>query len=110
MRDEDLGPLRQPYANAAVPPGRRLADALTVGLPTLHELRDAIASDLDPAHFGIGWWAPHPGTSRRILISDHLVQCVGTVSRNLMILVNQGDATLPDFTSVAAITQLHENQ
>jgi len=26
-----------------------------------------------------------------------------------MILVNQGDATLADFTRVAAITQLHEN-
>jgi hypothetical protein len=84
VRAQDLAGLRQPYANAAVPPDRRLADALGVGLPKLHELDDAISADLDPAQFGIGWWAPHPGTSRRILISDHLLQCVGTVSRNLV--------------------------
>jgi hypothetical protein len=33
----------------------------------------------------------------------------GPQSQHLMILVNQGGATLADFTRVAAITQLHEN-
>jgi len=33
----------------------------------------------------------------------------GPQSQHLMLLANQGDATLADFTRVAAITQLHEN-
>ena len=34
--------------------------------------------------YGIGWWAPHPGTSRRILISDQLHACSTSVSTNLI--------------------------
>ena len=84
MRATDRARLSQPYPNNTIPPDRRLADALQVRLPTLHQLHDEIEGDLDTTLFGIGWWAPHPGTSRRILISDHLAQCVATVSRNLV--------------------------
>jgi len=34
--------------------------------------------------YGVSWWAPHPGTSRRILISDQLYACVTSVATNLI--------------------------
>jgi len=47
-----------------------------------HDLANDIASDLDPARFGIGWWAPHPDDRRRVFISDYLFQCANSVSNN----------------------------
>ena len=38
----------------------------------------------DRARLLLGWWAPYPGTSRRILISDHLYNCVRSVETNLV--------------------------
>jgi len=55
-----------------------------VPLPAVANLHDAVAADLDERVYGVGWWAPHPGTSRRILISDHLIQCVASIPRNLV--------------------------
>jgi len=43
-----------------------------------------IFDDLDGHVFSVGWWAPAPGTSRRILISDHLYNCVHSVEPNLI--------------------------
>jgi hypothetical protein len=34
--------------------------------------------------YGIGWWAPPPGTSRRILISDQLYACTRSAADNLI--------------------------
>lgn len=83
MRREDLDHLNRPYP-ARGRPERRLGEALGVALPAVADLHDTIAVDLDERIYGVGWWAPHPGTSRRILISDHLIQCTVSIPRNLV--------------------------
>jgi hypothetical protein len=62
----------------------RLARALQVDIPVWRQLGDEILGDFDKHVFGVGWWAPGPGTSRRILISDHLCNCVRSVETNLI--------------------------
>ena len=64
--------------------GGRLARVLQVDVPVWRQLCDDIVSGLDAQVFGVGWWAPEPGTSRRILISDHLYTCVRSVETNLI--------------------------
>jgi len=34
--------------------------------------------------YGVGWWAPHPGAKRRILISDQLYACTASVADNMV--------------------------
>lgn len=53
-------------------------------LPAVHQLQRRVFADLDETRHGVGWWAPHPGTSRQILIRDHLVQCITSVEVNLV--------------------------
>lgn len=53
-------------------------------VPVWRELGNEILGDLDEHVFGVGWWAPYPGTSRRILISDHLSNCVRSIETNLV--------------------------
>lgn len=54
-----------------------VASVLGVEVPELRTLEDDILSDFAVDHpYGVGWWAPHPGSSRRILISDQLYSCV----------------------------------
>lgn len=83
MRREDNEKLQQPYP-AATPINERFADALGVKLPAVRELNEEVFGDLDETAYGIGWWAPHPGTSRRILISDQLLMCVAGIETNLV--------------------------
>lgn len=84
MRTEDRRRLEQPYG-AQDPGERALANVLGVSTPNLDRLSDEILADLVvDTPYGIGWWAPHPGTSRRILISDQLHSCVTTVATNLV--------------------------
>jgi hypothetical protein len=57
-------------------------------------------------------WLDVPGRMNEAAQSEMLEgeqSSGGPQSQHLMLLVNQGDATLADFTRVAAITQLHEN-
>jgi hypothetical protein len=84
MRACDLARLSQPY-----PEGAEQADGLAMsalGLP-LRRWKDLEALILDDfvehSPYGIGWWAPYPGTSRRILISDQLYACFTSVSANM---------------------------
>ena len=84
MRTEDRRRLERPY-EAQEPGERALADALGVPTPHLNHLSDAILADFVVNYpYGIGWWAPHPGTSRRILISDQLHACVTGAATNLV--------------------------
>jgi len=83
MTDADIARLSREYA-AGEPRERRLARALQIDVPAWRELGDEIVTDLDERALGIGWWAPHPGTSRRILVGDHLVTCVRGVETNLI--------------------------
>ena len=89
MRSEDLRSLEQPYPQTG---GVRrssadaFADALGVDVPDLRSLRRELRGDLDDTVgiFGIGWWFPHPGTQRRILISDYLIMASESVETNLI--------------------------
>jgi hypothetical protein len=83
VRHADWNALSTAYEDANRRPDQRLADALGLSLVSVYALHETILADLTEGPFGIGWWAPHPGTSRRILISDHLLQCVGTIPKNL---------------------------
>jgi hypothetical protein len=51
----------------------------------LNRLEEVIFADFTPRPpFGIAWWAPGPGTTRRVLIGDHLFACATSTSANLI--------------------------
>ena len=83
MRRADEEKLQQPYPEGAPTP-EPFADAIGVAIPSMRELHNEVFSDLDDKRHGIGWWAPHPGTSRRILISDQLLMCIASIETNLV--------------------------
>jgi hypothetical protein len=59
-------------------------EAFGVSIPIWKSLEAKIVADLSEGPpYGIGWSAPHPGTSRRILISDQMYACAASVSNNL---------------------------
>ncbi len=82
MRRSDFEKMSGPY-DSDHPSSDRFADALGVAVKTSQELRQEIIGDLDSKLHGVGWWAPHPGTSRRILISDHLLLTLAGIETNL---------------------------
>jgi len=85
MRKDDLARLSEPYGGDPTAPGPGPASALGADTPTWELLGTTILEDLviEPP-YGIGWWAPHPGTSRRILVSDQLYACVHSTGDNLI--------------------------
>lgn len=84
MRREDINKLTTPYpVDGTAPPDP--AGALGVEAPNWRSLEREVFADLKPsAPWGIAWWDPHPGTSRRILISDQLFCCTRSVNQNLV--------------------------
>jgi hypothetical protein len=85
MRTSDIGRLTRPYNGDANTPTPGPSLALGVDIPRWGQLETMILENLSTrAPYGIAWWAPHPGTSRRILISDHLYACVQSVSSNMI--------------------------
>jgi hypothetical protein len=83
MMKADVERFSKEYA-AEEPAEGRLARVLQVDVPAWRDLANEILADLDDHAFGVRWWAPHPGTARRILISDHLFTCVTSVESNLI--------------------------
>ncbi len=84
MRASDVARLSQPFPEGA-DPAFAAASALGVAVPRWDELESAILGDLrGQPPYGVSWWAPHPGTSRRILISDQLYACAYSASDNLI--------------------------
>jgi len=83
MRLSDLAKLRTPYSNPA-DTDSEFARALGIDIHAIHELWQMVFEDLDETIFGIGWWAPHPGTRRRILISHYLIECIKSIEVNLI--------------------------
>jgi len=83
MTRADIERLSREYP-AGEPREGRLARTLQVDIPVWRQLGAEIFGDLDEHVFGVGWWAPGPGTSRRTLISDHLYNCVRSVEPNLI--------------------------
>jgi hypothetical protein len=58
---------------------------LGVDIPYWRQLESEIFADLaEQSPYGVGWWAPHPGTTRRIFISDQLYACTTSVSQNMI--------------------------
>src|SRR5260221_1515847 len=73
MRRTDRERRARPYGMPSDSPTPGPANALGVDAPQLQRLEDEIFADFSAGPpFGIGWWVPGPGTTRRILISDHL--------------------------------------
>lgn len=83
MKSADIERFSREYA-AGESREDRLVRALQFDVPVWRELGNEILADLDEHVFGVRWWAPHPGTSRRILISDHLFTSVRGVESNLI--------------------------
>ena len=84
MRASELARLNQPYPENAEPGDGLALSALGMPLRRWKELEALILDDfVEQSPYGIGWWAPGPGTSRRILISDQLYACVTSVSANM---------------------------
>lgn len=84
MRPADVARLSQLYPEGA-DRSKGPAPWLGVHTPNWEVLERRIFNDLTTEWpYGIGWWAPHPGTSRRILISDQLYACTTSVSTNLI--------------------------
>lgn len=82
MRSQDAAKLEIPFSHSDDP---EIAFPKAVGIdtPEVEHLYREIFNDLDDTLYGIGWWAPHPGTSRRILISNYLLECVRSIRTNL---------------------------
>lgn len=84
MRPEDLARLNEPYPEHVEPIDADARAAIGVNLPHWTALEDEIFADFqEQPPYGIGWWAPDPGTSRRILISDQLHCCLESVAGNM---------------------------
>jgi hypothetical protein len=84
MRREELERLTEPYSEGADELDARLPRRLGVAVPSVQRLGATILVDFDDHRHGVGWWAPHPGRKRRILISDYLWQAVHSIQTNLV--------------------------
>jgi len=84
MRLCDVERLSKPYSDGEIPEAEP-APALGVEVPSWMAVEKHILGDLSvEPPYGIAWWAPHPGTSRRILISDQLYASTHSVLDNLV--------------------------
>lgn len=85
MRRIDRERLAHPYGGPPDLPTPGPANALGVETPELQRLEEAIFADFSAGPpFGIGWWAPGPGSTRRVLISDQLFSCATSTKDNLV--------------------------
>jgi hypothetical protein len=84
MRPTDFARLNEPYPEDADPPDEAATAALGMELRHWTALgADILADFTEQPPYGIGWWAPDPGTSRRILIADQLFCCAASVAGNM---------------------------
>jgi hypothetical protein len=85
MRYGDLVRLNEPYGDGFEPTDTDARAALGLKLPRWTTLDEEIHGDIveqDP--YGVGWSAPEPGTSRRILIGDQLYCCLTSAVSNMI--------------------------
>jgi hypothetical protein len=84
MRATDLARLSEPYAEHLEPTEEDARAAIGLKLPHWASLESEIFADfVERQPYGIGWWAPAPGISRRILIADQLSCCLASVASNM---------------------------
>jgi hypothetical protein len=85
MKASDVARLSEPYRESECSTNDRALAALGLPMRRWKDLETLILDDfIEHYPYGIGWWAPHPGTSRRILISDQLYARVASVSANMI--------------------------
>jgi hypothetical protein len=85
MRAADIARLSERYPDGPDRGARGPTRALGVETPTWDTLGERIFADfVTEPPYGVGWWAPHPGTSRRIFISDQLDACTTSVETNMI--------------------------
>lgn len=85
MRRTDRDRLGRSYGRPSDSPTPGPAGAPGVEAPQMQPLEDAIFADFSAGPpFGIGWWAPGPGTTRRVLIGDQLFACATSTRENLV--------------------------
>lgn len=85
MRRTDRDRLARPYGTPSDSPTPGPAGALGVEAPQMQRLEDAIFADFTAGPpFGISWWAPGPGATRRVLIGDQLFACATSTRDNLV--------------------------
>jgi len=83
MRPNDFKRLSEPYPDD--PPSAGARGALGLELPRWTALQTEILADFtEQLPYGIGWWVPGPGTTRRILIADQLYCCATSVADNMI--------------------------
>lgn len=83
MKPEDFERLKAAYPFGE-DPDVGFAKAVGVHTPAVRRLYNEIYNDLDDTIFGVRWWATHPGTTRRILISHYVVECIRSIETNLI--------------------------
>ena len=84
MRAADLARLNELYPEVLEPTEEDARAAIGIKLPHWASLETEIFADfVEQQPYGIGWWAPEPGTSRRILIADQLSCCLASVMGNM---------------------------
>jgi hypothetical protein len=115
MKVSDLVRLSEPYPEGECSTNDRAVTALGLPMRRWKELEALILNDFaEHCPYGIGWWAPHPGTSRRILISDQLYACVGSVSANMIEAVlhwlEYQDCAERDSERFADVVQIRDGQ
>lgn len=65
MRAADLARLNEPYPEALEPTEEDARAAIGIKLPHWASLESEIFADfVEQQPYGIGWWAPDPGTMR----------------------------------------------
>lgn len=84
MREVDEEILAREYDEAEGHPDIWLRERLGVSCSNVNTLAEEVLADFDEHRFGIGWWAPEPGTRRRILIADCLYQAIAGLHDNLV--------------------------
>ena len=85
MRAADIARLSERYPDGLDRGARGPTRALGVETPTWDILGERVFADfVTEPPYGVGWWAPHPGTSRRIFISDQLDACTTSVETNML--------------------------
>jgi hypothetical protein len=84
MRRAELSKLTEQYPQHVEPDDAYAMASLGLNLPRWAALQSDIFADfVEGPPYGIRWWAPDPGTSRRILISDQLNCCLNSVPHNM---------------------------
>lgn len=84
MMPDDLARLNEPYPETLEPTDNDAMEAIGLRLSNWTTLENEVWADFtENPPYGVGWWAPDPGTSRRILISDQLYCCLNSVASNM---------------------------